>query len=227
LQKEALTSLRKEALSSLQKEALSSLQKEALSSIGHHFRDQGVNIMKTISTPIRTTIVFGLIGGFFFVPLAVGFSYVLPWSTAFCLTIWIYLAIYSVLLIKYCGKEMAAITFPLLIALLTVIWTDSLITNLIIVAGVFSWIRSGICYPNQFTKRVTAEIVLCAGGVFLIAAFTPISVLNWAIAIWLFILIQALYFVIFENSFTVAHKFKKDPFEAAREQAENILAAGL
>ena len=183
--------------------------------------------MNTVSTPIRTTIIFGLIGGLSFMPLAIGFNTVLPGSTAFCLTIWIYLAIYSVLLIKGCGQKMTAIAFPLLIALLTIIWTDSATTNLITAAGVLSWVRSGICYPNRFTKRVMAEIVLCVGGGFLIAGFAPASVLNWAIAVWLFILIQALYFVIFENSITEQPRLKKDPFEAAREQAENILAAGL
>ena len=183
--------------------------------------------MNTISTPIRTTIVFGIIGGLSFIPLAIGFSYVLPWSTAFCLTIWIYLAIYSVLLIKGCGQKMTAIAFPLLIALLTIIWTDSATTNLIIAAGVLSWVRSGICYPNQFTKRIMAEIVLCAGGGLLIASFAPVSVLNLSIAIWLFILIQALYFVVFENSLNEQPRLKKDPFESARKQAENILAAGL
>ena len=85
--------------------------------------------MNTISTPIRTTIIFGLIGGFSFIPVAAGFSFVLPWSTAFCLTIWIYLAIYSVLLIKGCGQKMTAIAFPLLIGLLTIIWTDSATTT--------------------------------------------------------------------------------------------------
>ena len=183
--------------------------------------------MNTISTPIRTTIIFGLIGGFSFIPLTAGFSCVLPWSTAFCLTIWIYLAIYSVVLIKCCGQKMTAIAFPLLIGLLTIIWTDSAITGLIIAAGILSWVRSGICYPNRFKKRVMVEIVLCAGGGLLIAGFAPVSVLNWAIALWLFILIQALYFVIFENSITEQPGLKKDPFEAAREQAENILAAGL
>jgi hypothetical protein len=183
--------------------------------------------MNTISTPIRTTIIFGIISGLSFIPLAIGFSYILPWSTAFCLTIWIDLAIYSVLLIKGCGQKMTVIAFPLLIALLTIIGTDSVTTNLMIAAGVLSWVRSGICYPNQFTKHVMAEIVLCAGGGLLIAGFAPISVLNWTIAIWLFILIQALYFVVFENSLTEQSRLKKDPFESAREQAENILSAGL
>ena len=183
--------------------------------------------MNTVSTPIRTTIIFGIIGGLCFMPLAIGFNTVLPGSTAFCLTMWIYLAIYSVLLIKGCGQKMTSIAFPLLIALLTIIWTDSSTSSLIIATGVLSWVRSGICYPNQFTKRVMAEIVLCAGGGFLIAGFAPVSAINCAIAIWLFILIQALYFVFFENSNIEQPRFKKDPFEAAREQAENILAAGL
>ena len=183
--------------------------------------------MKTISRPIRSTIVFGLIGGLFFGPLAVGLSYVIFVSAAFCLTIWIYQAIYSVWLVKGCGKNIASIVFPLLLSLLSIFWIDSVSTNLMITIGTFSWIRSGICYPDRFTKRFIAEAVLCAGGGLLVTSFAPISVLNWSIAIWMFILIQALYFVIFDNSLTVQHKLKQDPFEAAREQAENILAAGL
>lgn len=183
--------------------------------------------MKTISKPILNTIAFGLIGGLLFVPLAAVLGYVMPGPAAFCLIVWIYLAVYGVSLVKGCGKRITSIVFPLLLALLTVFWTDSVSVNLIIAAGVFSWIRSGICYPNQFIKRFIIEAVLCAGGGLLVAGFAPISVLNWAIAIWMFILIQALYFVIFENSLTVVRKFRQDPFETAREQAENILSAGL
>ena len=145
--------------------------------------------MNTVSTPIRTTIIFGLIGGFFFTPLTAGFSYILSWPTVLGLTIWIYLATYSVLLVKGCGQKINAIALPLLIALLTIIGTDSATTSLIIAAGVLSWVRSGICYPNQFTKRAMAEILLCAGAGLLIASFAPASILNWAMAIWLFILI--------------------------------------
>ena len=183
--------------------------------------------MKTITKPMKTTIVFGLIGGLSFKPLVIGFSYVLSWSPAFYLTIWLYLAAYCVLLIKNCRKKITAIIFPLLIALLTIIWTDSVFINLMLAAGVLSWVRSGICYPDRLAKRFIAEIVLCAGGSLMVAGFGPVTLLSWAMAIWMFILIQALYFVFFENSFTEEHELEQDPFEAAREQAENILSAGL
>ena len=183
--------------------------------------------MKSLSKPILITLVFGVIGGLFFVPLALGFSRVMSATTAFALTIWIYLAIYGVLLLKGCGKKITSIVFPLLLMPLSIFWIDSVSTILVIAAGTFSWIRSGICFPDRFTQRFIAEIVLCAGGVILVAGFAPLSLLNWAIAVWMFALIQALYFVIFENSSKGGHRLDQDPFETAREQAENILAAGL
>jgi hypothetical protein len=188
---------------------------------------EGVNPMKTMKTSILATIVFGLIGGLFLAPLTAGLGCVVSVSAAFCLSIWIYLASYSVLLIYGCGKNMTSAVFPLLLALLSIFWSDSVPANLIIAAGTFSWIRSGICYPDRFTKRFLAEIVLCAGAALIAGSFAPLTVFNRAIAVWMFFLIQALYFVIFEDSAGVQHGPNHDPFESARQKAETILSAGL
>jgi hypothetical protein len=61
----------------------------------------------------------------------------------------------------------------------------------------------------------------------LVGSFAPISLTNWAVAIWMFFLVQALYFVFFEDHHLSGQELRPDTFEQAREQAEKILSAGL
>jgi len=184
-------------------------------------------MMETTPQPIRTTIVFGLICGLFFIPLAIGLGYVVPGLTAFRLTLWIYLAAYGLLMVSWSKKRISAVVFPLLLALITLFGIDSTSAFLWVVMGIFSWIRSGICYPTQFKNRIIAETVLCIGAGGLVGSFAPVSMFNWAIAVWMFFLVQALYFVIFENPPIAERKIEYDAFDQAREQAEKILSAGL
>jgi hypothetical protein len=72
-----------------------------------------------------------------------------------------------------------------------------------------------------------SEVILGIAAGALIGSFSPMSPINWAVAIWLFFLVQALYFVIFENHLPAGRKHRRDAFEQAREQAEKILSAGL
>ena len=183
--------------------------------------------MKTTARPIRTTIVFGLISGLLLSPLTVGLSYVLSWSSALCIIFWGYLAAYSYMLTSWSKKSFISSVFPLLLALAAIFWVNSISAFLLIALGVFSWIRSGICYPRHFTRRFFAEIALCLGGAALVAILTPLSVLSWSLAVWLFFLVQALYFVFFEIDHIQQEDLERDPFDQARTQAEKILSPGL
>jgi len=132
------------------------------------------------------------------------------------------------MLTSWSKKSFISAVFPLLLALAAIFWVNSISAFLLIALGVFSWIRSGICYPRQFTRRFFAEIVLCLGGGALVAILTPLSVLSWALAVWLFFLVQALYFVLFEkDDHTAQEDIERDPFDQARTRAEKILSAGL
>lgn len=181
--------------------------------------------MKTTAQPIRSTMVFGLICGLLLIPLAVGLSYVVSWSIALCIIFWGYLSAYSYMLTNWSKKSFLLNIFPLLLVLVAIFWTDSISAFLLIALGVFSWIRSGICYPKHFIRRLFAEIALSLGGGALVAILTPISVFSWAMAVWLFFLVQALYFVIFEIDHIAEEDLGRDPFDRARKQAEQILTA--
>jgi hypothetical protein len=183
--------------------------------------------MKTATQLIRTTIVFGLICGLSFVPLVIGIGYIVSGLTAFCLTLWLYLAAYGLLMVRWSKKRLTSVVFPLLLALITIFGVNSISAFLWVAMGIFSWIRSGICYPTQFKIRFIAEALLCFGAGALVGNFAPISPFNWAIAIWMFFLVQALYFVLFEDPRLTEGEIQRDAFEQARQQAEKILSAGL
>jgi hypothetical protein len=183
--------------------------------------------MKTTARPVQTTIAFGLICGLSLIPLYIGLSYVMSWSNAMSITFWAYLAAYSLMLTAWSQKNRISITFPLLLALVAAFWVDSISTFLLIALGILSWIRSGICYPENITKRFFAEVALCFGGAVVVAILTPKTMLAWALAVWLFFLIQALYFVIFEMNHIEKEDIQHDLFDQARKQAEKILSSGL
>jgi hypothetical protein len=183
--------------------------------------------MNTTAHPIRTTIGFGLICGLAFIPLVIGFGFVIAGKAALCFTLWINLAAYSLLMVHWSKKGITLVLFPLLLALMTIFGEVSVSAFLLIAMGIFSWIRSGICYPTQFKRRLVSETILGIAAWVLIGSFSPISLINWAMAIWMFFLVQALYFVFFEDHLPTGRKHRRDAFEQAREQAEKILSAGL
>lgn len=180
--------------------------------------------MKNTSRPVRSTVIFGLICGLSFMPLAVGLAHVIYWSKALNFTLWIYIAVYSVLLTRWSSKNINRIIFPLLLILIALFWVDSISLFIVLALGVLSWIRSGICFPKNMGKKIIAEALLglVAGG--LVISLTSASVLTWALAVWMLFLVQALYFVIFETNFKAEEQIIRDPFEKAREQAENLLS---
>jgi hypothetical protein len=183
--------------------------------------------MKITRRPMLTTILYGLLGGISFVPTVMVISSFLYWSTAFRLAIWLFLAGYLVLLTKWGRASLLSILFPLLLLFLLVFWGDTNGAFLFLALGVLSWVRSGICFQGGLLKTLLAEFALCLGGGALVAFFTPHSAVTWGLAVWMFFLVQSLYFVFFRDIGEAAEeKMKLDPFELARSQAERVLATG-
>lgn len=183
--------------------------------------------MKTTSNPIRSTIIYGLLCGLGLIPISEGLSHVVFWPEALYLTLWMYIAVYSFLLTHWSGQSVSSIIFPLLLILIALFGIDSMSLFWVLASAILGWIRSGICFPQRMRRRIIGELILGLGGAALMLSLTPASTLTWSLAIWMFFLVQALYFVIFETSINVQESIQRDPFEKAREQAENILLTGL
>ena len=187
-----------------------------------------MRIMRSKTTPVRSTVVWGLIGGLVYIPLSSALSLMLFWPLGIQLSLWTLLAGYAALLSRWAFRPLRSIGFPLLLLLLSAFLIESTTVFLIIAFAVLSWIRSGICFKRKpRVKRLGAESGLGLASVLLVSGAVPAVTPLWALGVWLFFLIQALYFVLFECKSGPWPKFAVDPFEKAKMAAEKILSGGV
>ena len=77
-------------------------------------------------------------------------------------------------------------------------------------------------------KTLTAEIAISLGGGALVSVFAPHTTVTWAMAVWMFFLVQSLYFVVVRDiGEAEEEQVVRDPFEQARGQAEKILSTEM
>lgn len=184
--------------------------------------------MKILQHPVLTTVLFGLTCGISFIPLNLVLNNMFFWPKPICLTLWLFTAGYAVLLCRWSGQKLMPVSYPGLFLFLTVFLVQSVGAFFFLALAVISWIRSGLCYQEHRRIRLVVELFLCGAGGALVAVFTPGSALAWVLGIWLFFLLQALYFAIFNsNTPTSDSQYEQavDPFERASRQAEDILSA--
>ena len=183
--------------------------------------------MKRPGKPVRTTIVMGLAFGFLCVPVSSTLSLLLPWHGALRLTLWIFLAAYSVVLCRWTGASLPACGFPLAVLLASSFLLRSDHDFLGFLVLILGWIRSGVCFRNPAWRALVAEIVAALGGAAMVVLFAPQSPLMWSLGIWMFLLIQSLYFIVIGDlGDAEAGEAPIDRFEKARRGAEEILLAG-
>jgi hypothetical protein len=181
--------------------------------------------MKGLKHPIRNTIFYGLFCGLSFVPLSLIFNALVSWSSAVGLTLWLFISGYAVLLNLWGNKIQISTVFPLLLLLPAIFLMDSMVLFFLLALIVISWIRSGICYQKPGAMRLAVELLLCFLGAVLVHVFTPGSMFGWALGVWMFFLVQALYFVFIEYAGNIEEETAQmDPFEQANRQAETILS---
>jgi hypothetical protein len=189
-----------------------------------NLRRGGIAKMKGSKHPIRNTIFYGLVCGLAFMPVALTLNTLIPWSRAVGLTLWVFIAGYALLLNSGGKKFQISTVFPLLLLLAVIFLTRSMVLFFISALIVSSWIRSGICYPKSGVKVLAVELMLCLIGAVLLQLVTPGSVFAWAFGVWLFFLVQALYFVFFEHTDKRQEESARmDAFERASRLADRIL----
>ena len=201
--------------------------------------------MKISRRPMIATILYGLMCGVVFIPVSVVLSYMISWPEAFRLTIWSYVALYGLLLTRWGKRNPISIVFPLLTLFIFVFWGNSTSAFLLLALGILSWIRSGICFRKPLVQMLGVELLVSIGGGALVtycaphstliwasggasvAYLAPHSTLTWAMGIWLFFLVQSLYFVLTGDARSEEDKLRLDPFDEAKRQAERILSNGV
>jgi hypothetical protein len=91
-------------------------------------------------------------------------------------------------------------------------------------AAGLAWIRSGICFRGPIVRRVGAEALTAAAGLAICAGLRPPGASGWVLAVWMFFLIQALYFVIVEAPPAASGELPvPNPREALRRRAQALL----
>ena len=184
--------------------------------------------MKIPRRPLFTTIIYGLLAGICFIPTVMVISNLVQWTTAFRLAIWLVLAGYLVILTRWGRVSLLSVVFPLLLLLLLVFWGNTNSAFLLLALGVLSWVRSGICFQGGLLKTVATEAALCLGTGALAVFVTPHSTITWGVLVWMFFLVQSVYFVVFADfGEEPDEQLEIDPFHQARNRAERILSAGL
>jgi hypothetical protein len=174
--------------------------------------------------PVRTTLVYGAISALAVMPAAVLLSAYVDWPSAVKLALWADLAAYAVLMARWSGKPLTAIMFPLALLLGTALWPGLYSAFFFLGAGVLSWLRSGICFSSTPMRAMAAETVSIAGGAGLVVLLGPGTTVTWAVSIWLFFLVQALYFFIVSPvEQPTSAQTPPDPFAQAQREALRVL----
>jgi hypothetical protein len=173
---------------------------------------------------VRSTLVYGLISALTVMPAAWSLAGLVGWPMAFKLALWLDLLGYAALLARWSGKGSRVILFPMALLLGTALWPGVYAGFFFLGLGVFSWIRSGCCFSGTSLRAVTAEVITIGGGAVLVSLLGPGASLTWAVSIWLFFLVQALYFLIVPAT---THERRAatsmDPFDVAHREALHVI----
>ncbi len=173
---------------------------------------------------VRTTVVYALASGFLAVPIAMLMSSYLYWPGALKLVLWADIALYGILMARWGGVRLLSVVFPLLVLLGAALWPRAHSGFFILALGVFSWVRSGVCFKGAPMRTLMAEVVTMVGGAGLLLMIGSHSYGAWALNICLFFLVQSLYFFIVPVASTGQNtSISGDPFELAAEDAEKVL----
>jgi len=179
--------------------------------------------MNSGKRPVRTTVFYGLICALLFFAVGIFFEHTIFWSIFFRIAIFTCLAAYSIILASWTNKKRISVIFPLFFLVFFIFSNSSNSAFLLLCLGMLSWIRSGICFQKALSKSLGAEIIFSIGGGAIVAYLSPYSTLTWALGIWMFFLVQSLYFIVMTDFVSEENPVNTDAFEVAKLRAEGIL----
>ncbi len=178
--------------------------------------------MNTHHRPVRTTIILGGLGALVWLLADWAAGGYWAWPPMTFGIIWLMTASYAMALVRWSGRSILAVVFPLLVLAITGGVTPRYGVALGLTLAVLSWIRSGICFPRAPLLSLFRELILCGGGGLVVALWGPSTPLSWGLGIWLFSLVQALFFILFEPV-SRSSVPPPDPFDLARHRIEDLL----
>jgi hypothetical protein len=151
--------------------------------------------MKSRISPLAASVIFAaaaalLFAGMMSLPLRM-----ISRPTALNTALFVGLAAYAGFLVRLSGKKPRDLFAPFLIVSAVLAAAGSVSGFVIPAAAALSWIRSGICFSGSIPRRVFAEAITCPAGLVLAWVLQPPGLYGWTLSVWLFWLIQSLYFL--------------------------------
>lgn len=138
--------------------------------------------------------------------------------------IFLCLAAYSTFLARSSGRSLRALFAPFLMLSAVLAVAGSVTEFVVPAAAGLAWVRSGICFPGPTAGRVGAEALTGPAGLALVRLLQPPGACGWALEIWMFGILQALYFVIVDiGNAGPLEKQVPDKIAQARRRAEALL----
>jgi len=168
-------------------------------------------------TAVWGTIVFGLISGGICLIAA---EYSTGGNGNYF--IWVITAAYGCLLAGWSGEKYRSLIFPIILQLMAACMVPSVGAYALLSVGFLAWLRSGGCFKTRFPLAWVREMVLGAGGLVLIALLMPQNPIAKGMAVWLFFLIQSLYFINPDAS-KGDNGFDRQRFETAMKKFDRAL----
>lgn len=179
-----------------------------------------------MTTPVRTTLLFGLCSAILAVPVTSFLTIFLAWSMALNIFVALNLVLYSFLLCRWTATRPLSLAFPLLLATGIALWPESSTAFLLAALWLFVWIRSGACIQAMVIRKIHAELITVLGGAGFLLFWSSDAPLALPVVTWFFFLVQSLYFIIIPDTQQREKNDDPDQFELARREMERIFRAG-
>jgi len=158
--------------------------------------------MKTKLSPAAATVIFAAAAAVLLAAAVFWPQRFVPRTTTLNAGMFLCLAAYAAFLARWSGRALRAVFAPLLILATVAVFAGSVTGFVVPAAAGLSWIRSGICFSGSMPRRVCAEAIACPAGLALVWLLQPPGAYGWALGMWMFGLIQALYFVVVDAEHT-------------------------
>jgi hypothetical protein len=148
----------------------------------------------------------------------------IPRTTTLNAAIFLCIVAYSAFLARSSGRSPRALFAPLFMLAAVLAVAGSVSGFVVPAAACLSWVRSGISFQGSIPRRVCAEGLTCAAGLALVWLLQPPGPCGWALSIWMFGLIQALYFVLVDAERSgLPEKQVQDRMAKTHRRAETLL----
>jgi hypothetical protein len=176
------------------------------------------------TSPINASLIFAAAAALLFAAVMILPFRLAPRSTTWNAAMFLCLAAYAALLCRLSGKGLRVLFAPFLILSAVLAVAGSLAGFVVPAAAGLCWIRSGICFSGPIARRVLAETLTGGAGLLLCAVLQPPGLTGRVLGLWMFFLIQALYFVIIDTApGPRGESADRDPRQTVRSRVQALL----